>query len=105
MRHTLAIVATALGVAAVTTLAVDLTWNPPPASDQVQRTFVQVMDLPSSNVTTFSTTNPVITVPGGVSDRRFRLAHSNVFGLSEWTPWVATPAEVAGIKVSFPLAQ
>lgn len=90
-------------VAALAAAAVELTWNPPPPAEQVQATFLQVMDLPSSNITTFSTTNPTIVIPGGTANRRFRVAHSNEVGLANWTLWVSTPSEASGIKVIIPL--
>lgn len=93
-----------LALAAYTAMAVDLTWNPPPPADQVKMTVVQVMDIPSSNITTFSTTNAVITIPGGTDARVFRAAWSNDFGLGGWSTWQAPPHGLSGLKLLVPLS-
>ncbi len=96
-------IAFAIGVLAVASAAVELTWNPPRPADKVQATFLQVMDLPSSNITTFATNGPSIVIPGTASNRLFRVAHSNEVGLANWTAWVSVPEQASGIKVIVPL--
>lgn len=89
--------------AAFAVTAVELTWNPPPVADRVQATYLQVMDLPSSNITTFSTNGPAIVIPGTSANRLFRVAHSNEVGLANWTAWVSVPEQASGIKIIVPL--
>ncbi len=91
-------------MACLAAVAVDLTWNPPPPGDQVKATVVQVMELPSSNVFTFSASGQVISIPGGTEDRVFRAAHSNDFGIGPWTSWQAAPKGLSGFKLLVPLA-
>lgn len=81
-----------------TAVAAQIGWDPPPPSENVKVTLVQVMELPSSNVVTYASTNLSVTIAGGLASRAFRAAHSNDFGLGEWTKWHAVPAGVTNLK-------
>lgn len=99
---TKSIIAAAL-LGAASAIGVELAWDPPQANDQVQRTVIQVMDLATSNVVTHSSTGLSLVIPGVASGRVFRAAHSNAFGLSEWTPWRNVPGVVGGFRLVIPL--
>lgn len=94
-KKQIAIVSAAVAMAAK---SAQLGWDPPPPGDAVKVTLLQVMDLPSSNVVTYASTNLTVTIPGGIAGRMFRAAHSNDFGLGEWTKWHAVPAGVTNLK-------
>lgn len=93
-----------IGVAvAVAAAAVEVSWDPPKSTDGVRSTVLQVMEVGSSNVTTFATSATSIVIPGNASGRLFRIAHSNDVGLGDWTPWSAPPGAATGLKVIVPL--